>query len=60
LLGVDIEHNLWDVSDVSDFKNYLSIITEIDDAIEKLKQVYKVDIIQFSDNTLITINIANK
>jgi hypothetical protein len=28
----------------------LSIITEIDDAIEKLKQVYKVDIIQFSDN----------
>jgi hypothetical protein len=60
--SVDIEHNFWDVSDVSDFKNYLSIITEIDDAIEKLKQVYKVDIIQFSDNSnkLITINIANK
>jgi hypothetical protein len=57
IVWVLILNIIWDVSDVSDFKNYLSIITEIDDAIEKLKQVYKVDIIQFSDksNTLITI-----
>lgn len=60
--SIDIEHDFYDESSVTDFKKYLEILLKIDEAIEKLQKIYKVDIIQFSENynSKITINIANR
>ena len=60
--GYNIDFNIgfYDESNLEQFRKFIEILNEIDDGIDKLKEVYQVDIIQFRavSNSLICLEVA--
>lgn len=57
---INFETSFYSSSSVEDFRKYIQLLNEIDEGIDKLKEVYKVDIIQFDDvsNSIICLQVA--
>ena len=44
---INFETSFHDSSNLEEFRKYIELLNEIDEGIHKLKEIYKVDIIQF-------------
>lgn len=60
--GYNIDFNIgfYDQCSVEEFKKFIEIINEIEEGIEKISEIYNVDIIQFNavSNSLICLELA--
>ncbi len=57
---INFKTGFYDSSNLEEFRKYIQLINEIDEGIDKLREVYKVDIIQFDgvSNSVISLQIA--
>ncbi len=57
---INFKTGFYDSSNLEEFRKYIELLNEIDDGVDKLKEVYKVDIIQFSSvsNSIICLQVA--
>jgi hypothetical protein len=57
---INFETNFYDKSSLKDFTDYLELLDKINEGIHKLKEIYKVDIIQFDgvSNSIVCLQIA--
>lgn len=57
---IKFETNFYDSSSLDDFRNYMNLLNEIDEGINKLVRLYKVDVVQFDtpSNSSVCLQIA--
>jgi len=58
--NIDFNIGLYDQCNIEEFKKFIEIMNEIEEGIEKISEIYNVDIIQFNavSNSLICLELA--